>query len=149
MLGIKAYDVDQVIVGDLVLLPDRHPETVLLQAVTAVLNRRGQQPKSEVNCAFLEVITEREIATHLEESTVARGAAYVVDVVGANTLLDRCCARERCFFRSDDVGNEWNHPRDREKNRGIRGYQRNRVHDFVIMLAEIFEPAATNLRSTH
>ena len=58
----------------------------------------GQQLVGEGDGVGLEVVAEREVAQHLEERVVARGAADVLEVVvlaaGAHALLRAGGARE-------------------------------------------------------
>ena len=63
------------------------------------LEDRGQEFPGPVDRLALEVVTEAEVAQHLEERHVARGLADVLDVAGANALL----ARGRAF----EAGSPW------------------------------------------
>ena len=115
----------QHVVGLVIILPQRRPQSIPVQAVHAVLFRAGQQIPRQVDRTFLEVVTEGEVSVHLEERAVARGASNVVNVVGADTLLHRCDARPRRRFNAGDIRNERHHPRDREQNRWIGRNQGN------------------------
>ena len=76
-----------VVEGDLVLLPDRHPQPVPVQTVAALLPAARQQSPGVGDGPLLEVVTEGEVAVHLEEGAVARRDTDVVDVIGADALL--------------------------------------------------------------
>src|SRR5690606_14149561 len=70
-----------------VVVEDRDPDLVRVEAVTTLgLGRRDEVPRVG-DRAFLEVVAEREVAVHLEERAVARRLADLVDVEGAHTLL--------------------------------------------------------------
>ena len=78
----------RLVVGrDLVVaFEDGEPEPLGLEAVDV-----DQQLPGEADRVFLEVIAEREVAEHLEERVMARGAADVLEVVvlaaGADAFL--------------------------------------------------------------
>ena len=133
----------------LVLVPDRHPETIAVEAVLAVLARAGQQVPREIDGTFLEVIAEGEVAVHLEERAVTGRLADVVDVVRANALLHRRGARPRRGLNTRDVGDERNHARDRKQNRGLRRDERNGRTNLMTLLLEVVEPAGADFRRTH
>ena len=58
VLGIHADLLGQDAQSLIVLVPDRHPETIAVEAVLAFLARAGQQVPREINGTFLEVIAE-------------------------------------------------------------------------------------------
>ena len=68
--------------GLVIVLIDGGIEAVLLQA-----HHLGQELPGPGDGFLLEVITEGEVAQHLEEGAVAVGVADVVDVAGADALL--------------------------------------------------------------
>ena len=72
---------------------------------------------------FLEVVAKGEVAEHLEVGVVPRGAAHVLDVVGADALLGargtRCGAR----LQTQEGLLEGQHPGNGEQHRGVFGYE--------------------------
>ena len=149
VLGIHADLLGQDVEGFLVLVPQRHPEAITVEAVHALVARTRQQLPGVVDRAFLEVVAEREVAVHLEERAVTRRLTDVIDVVRANTLLHRRSTRPRRGLNTRDIGDERNHARDREQNRGLRGDKRNGRTNLMPLLLEVFEPAGADFRRTH
>ena len=139
----------QVVPGDLVLLPDRHPQPLAVQPVAAPVRPGGQQLPGVVDGPLLEVVPEGEVAAHLEEGAVARGAPDVVDVVGADALLHAGRARPGRLLRAQDVGDEGHHAGDGEQDRGLRGDQGHRGADLVPVRGEVVEPAGADLGGAH
>ena len=125
MLGVHANLLRQHVESLVVLIPQGHPEAIAIQAVFALVARAGQQLPRVVDRTFLEVIAEGEVTVHLEERAVTGGLADVVDVVRADALLNRRGARPRRGLNARDVGDERNHARDREQDRGLRRDERN------------------------
>ena len=123
VLGVHADLLRQDVEGFLVLVPNRHPESVTVEAVLALVARAGQQVPGEVDGAFLEVIAEGEVAVHLEERTVTGRLADVVNVVGTDALLYRRSPGPRSRLNAHDVGNERNHAGDGKEDRRLRGNQ--------------------------
>ena len=138
-----------VVEGDLVLLPDRHPQPVPVQAVAALLATARQQAPGVGDGSLLEVVAEGEVAVHLEEGAVARGDTDVVDVIGADALLHRGGPGPRSRLGAQDVGDEGNHAGDREEDRRVGRDERHRRSDMVVVLLEVVEPASTDLSGTH
>ena len=149
VLGIHANLLRQDVESLLVLIPNRHPETVSVEAILAFVTRTRQQIPCEVNSTFLEVVTEGEVTVHLEERTVASRLTHVVNVVGTNTLLHRRSPGPRRRLNAHDVGNEGNHARDREENRRLRGHQGDGRTDLMTLLLEVVEPTGADFRRTH
>ncbi len=85
--------------------------------------RAGQQLVRERDRVRLEVVAEAEVAQHLEERVVARGAADVLEVVvlaaGAHALLRRRRARRGRLGPAGEVVLELVHPRVREQQRRV------------------------------
>ena len=149
VVGRQADDAGPVVVGDLVLLPDGHPQAVAVEPVAAFGDGRGQQAPGQVDGALLEVVPEGEVAVHLEEGAVAGRLAHVVDVVGADALLHRGGPGPRSRLGAQDVGDEGNHAGDREEDRRVGRDERHRRSDMVVVLLEVVEPASTDLSGTH
>src|SRR5699024_752347 len=87
-LRVQTDHLGDVAVGLLVLLPDGEPQPLGVEAEPALALGGGEELPGEVDRAGLEVVAEGEVARHLEEGAVPRGAADVLDVVGADALLD-------------------------------------------------------------
>ena len=149
VLRVHADLLGQHVESFLVLVPNRHPEAIAIQAVLALVARTRQQVPRIVDRAFLEVIAEGEVAVHLEERAVTGRLADVVDVVRADALLHRRGARPRRRLNARDVGDERNHARDREQNRGLRRDERNGRTNLMTLLLEVVEPAGADFRRTH
>ncbi len=149
MLGIHADLLGQDAQSLIVLIPNRHPETIAVKAVLALVARTGQQLPRIVDRTFLEVIAEGEVAVHLEERAVTGRLTDIVNVVRANALLHRRGTRPRRGLDAHDVGDERNHARNREQNRGLRGDERNRRTNLMTLLLKVVEPTGTDFRSTH
>ena len=133
----------------LVLFPDGHPHAFTIEAILAFRLITREQIPCETDRAFLEVITEGEVTVHLEEGTVASGSSNVIDVIGTNALLNRCCPRPGCGFNTDDIGNKRNHSRDREENRWLRRNKRHRRANLMALGCKVVKPTLTNFRSAH
>jgi hypothetical protein len=94
---------------------------------------RDELPR-EGDGVVLEVVTEAEVAEHLEERVVARSDADVLEVVvlarDADALLARRGARERAAVLADEDVLERDHARVREHQRRIvlRDERRGRAH---------------------
>src|SRR5690606_10795842 len=74
---------------------DGHPDPLGLETKAALLHRVGDELPGEVDRAFLEVVTEREVPVHLEEGAVPAGLADLVDVRRTKALLHADGAPER------------------------------------------------------
>ena len=129
-----------------VVLVNRHPEQLGVEAVTARIERTGQQLPRERDRQFLEVVAEREVAAHLEESRVPRGLSDLVDVGSADYLLDAGRPRPRCREVTAKVGLERLHASNDEQQLRVVGHQRCRRHHCVAALLEELEPSAADLR---
>ena len=73
--------------GFLVVGESGHPQFLRIEAVAALILRGGQQLIRIVDGLLLEVITEGEVAKHLEERAVTGGLADLVDVQSTHALL--------------------------------------------------------------
>ena len=63
------------------------PDLVRVESQGVVVHRAGDQLPGVANRLGLEVITEGEVAVHLEERVVPGGLADLVDVERPDTLL--------------------------------------------------------------
>ena len=148
-LGVDADRLRPVIEGHLVLLPDRHPQPISVEAVPPSGLGRRQKLPGVVDRAFLEVVAEGEVAVHLEEGAVARRLANVVDVVGTDALLNGGGARPRGGLGAQDVRDERNHSRDGKENGGLGRNERYGGGHVVALGREVVEPAGTDFRRAH
>ena len=80
---IPVPDIDGLVVVEI----HRDPQSRLIESVATVGDRLGEQLPREGNRTILEVVTEGEIASHLEKRCVTRGLADFFDVQGAHDLL--------------------------------------------------------------
>ena len=97
----------------------RDPQSRLIESVATVGDRLGEQLPREGNRPFLEVVTERKVARHLEERRVTRSLADLFDVQGAHDLLraGRAGIRRRRF--SEEIRLEGHHAGVDEQQRRI------------------------------
>lgn len=148
-LGRQTDLLGEHLAGLVVLLPDGDPHALGVQAVAALVLGRGHQLPGELDRTLLEVVAEGEVSGHLEEGAVTGGAAHVLDVIGADALLNTDGPRPGCTLGSHDVGDERHHPGDREQDRGVRGDEGGAGHHLVPPLLEEVEVTTTDLRCTH
>ena len=132
-----------------VAVQDRGPQLVLWEAEAAVGLGPGQQLPGVPDRAFLEVVAERPVAEHLEESGVPGGLADLFDVQGADALLHVRHPPVRRRLLAEQVRLERLHTRDDKEHRGIIGNQGGRRHDGVPLLLEIGKEAAGDLCRLH
>ena len=138
-----------VVEGDLVLLPDRHPQPVPVQTVAALLAAACQQAPGVGDGPLLEVVAEGEVAVHLEEGAVARRDTDVVDVIGADALLHRGGPGPGGLLGAQDVGDEGHHAGHGEQDGGLGRHQGDRGPDLVLVRGEVVQPAAADLGCAH
>ncbi len=81
----------------------------------------GEKLPGPVDRVALEVVAEAEVAEHLEEGVVVGGAADVVDVARAETLLASRGAGELELHLAEEVVLELVHARGREQHGRIPG----------------------------
>ena len=97
----------------------------------------------------LEVVTEAEVAQHLEERQMPRGPADGIEVVvfatGTDALLDRDGPGRRIWrrFLTEEVRDEWHHARVREhRGRRVRRDQTAGPHRCVSAFHEEVHPSS-------
>ena len=135
--------------GLVVVLVDGGPELLRVESVAAALDRPGQQLPRIRDGVVLEVVAEREVAVHLEEGAVPAGLPDLVEVRGADALLDGRRARPRRGLLAAEVGHEGNHPgHDEQQVRVVEG-QRRAGHDGVPLLLEERQPTTRDLGGFH
>ena len=135
--------------GLVVAHQDGGVETRRVEPVATVGDRLGEEVPRQLDRALLEVVTEGEVAAHLEEGAVASGLAHVLDVGGAHALLD---ARSPVVGRrllAQEVGLERHHARRHEEQVGVVGEQRGGGHHGVSGGLEVREEAAADLGGVH
>jgi hypothetical protein len=133
-------------VGRLVVVEvDRDPQLGFLEPETALGHGLGDQLPRQRNGQLLEIVTEGEVAAHLEERSVPRGLADLVDIDGADDLLHARRARERRRRDAQEVRLERHHPGVDQQQRRVVGDQRRRGHDGMPALLEEAEPTAADL----
>ena len=135
--------------GFLVVGESGHPQFLRIEAVAALILRGGQQLIRIVDGLLLEVITEGEVAKHLEERAVTGGLADLVDVQSTHALLVGSHAVLRRGLLTHEVRDERNHASDGEQSGRIRRNQRCRRNDKMIVLFEIVKKALRDFRSAH
>ncbi|MBG9885094.1 hypothetical protein ABE10_00535, partial [Bacillus toyonensis] len=148
-LRLEPDDVPPDGLGLVVGLEDGDPQIFLVEPEAAIGLRRCQQFPGIPDRAFLEVVTERPVAQHLEERAVARGATDLFDVVRTDALLHVGDARMRRGHDPGEVRDERDHPRDREQQSRIVADQGRRGDDDVVVLLEVGEIALRDFRGLH
>ncbi len=130
--------------GLVVALVDGDPQTVAVEA-----ERLGRQLPAPRDDLVLEVVTEAEVAEHLEEHQVALGAPDVVEVVvlaaGSGALLAADRALVRRHFVADEVRLERHHAGDGEQHRRIVRDQAGRRHHRMSSCSEEVEEGVAQL----
>jgi hypothetical protein len=135
--------------GLVVVLVDGGPQLLRVEPVTTGLDRSGQQLPRVRDRVALEVVTEREVAVHLEEGAVPAGLADLVEVGGAHALLHRGRPRPRRGLLAAEVGHEGNHPGHDEQQVRVVERQRRAGHDGVPLLLEERQPTTRDLGGFH
>ena len=125
-------------------LMHRDPQLLRIEAEGA----RGEIPRIGDGLR-LEVVTEAEVAEHLEEHKMARGAANVVEVVvlasGPGALLAGGGPFERCRLIAGEVRLERNHAGNREQQRRIVRDQAPRRNLLVAAGDEVIQETPAEL----
>ena len=76
------------LLGLVVVVEDGRPQPLGVEPVAALGDRFGQQAPGQFDGPALEVVAEGEVSGHLEEGVVPGGDAHLVDVRGADALLN-------------------------------------------------------------
>src|SRR4029077_13354224 len=128
---------------------DGGPQAFLREAEPPLAFRPGQQLPGKRDRLVLEIVTEREVAQHLEERRVPGGLAHLLDVRRADTLLRRGRPPERRGLLAEEVRLERLHaPVHQQQGRGI-GKEGGRGNDGVPLLLEISQETADDLGRLH
>ena len=114
----------------------------------------GQQFPREPDRLFLEVVTERKVAEHLEKRVMAGRRSYVFEVVvlaaDAHALLAARRARVIALFLAEEDVLELVHSRVGEQQRRIVVRDERRAgHDTVSVPLEILQKRRANLSPGH
>ena len=122
--------------GLVVVLVDRR-----IQLVDGEFHLLRQEIPGEVDGVLLEVVAEREIAQHLEEGMVTRGAPDLLEVVvlapGAHAFLGRGGAGVAGLFLPEEHVLELHHPRvGEQQGRVVLRHQRIARHHRVAAFGE-------------
>ena len=129
---------------------DGRPDALRVQPEATLLDRVGRQLPGEADGLFLEVVTEREVAVHLEESAVPRGLTDLVDVRRPDALLYAHRARIRRCALPQEERHELHHAGvDEQQVRVVDGRQRGTRHDRVPVGLEMRQIAPLDLRRLH
>ena len=144
-LGRETNSLSPNLVRLFVTLINGDPQALRIQTETTLILRGGQQLVSERNSLLLEVITEGEVTSHLEEGTVTRSLTDLFNVQGADALLHAGRAGERRGLTAQEVGNERHHTCDGEHSAGLVRNQRCRRHHSMAAGSEEINPALGNL----
>ncbi len=126
-----------------VVLVDRNPEQLGVEFETL-----DDELPAPGDGFLLEVVTEAEVAQHLEEGEVAGGVADLVEVVGAQALLGGGHAAARRLLDAEEVGHERLHARGSEVGRRVVGSQLGaRQHEVLVLRKELEEAGADQVTS--
>ena len=110
------------------------------QTVTIETEHFGHQIPSPRNGISFEVITETEVAEHLEEHKMSLCPTYFVEVVVLTTRTHALLNSDRAIvwsnFITHEVGLERHHAGNGEQQSRIVGNQRGRRHDDVTALGK-------------
>ena len=128
---------------------DGGPYALGVEAVTAVVDRAGQQRPRELDGLALEIVAEGEVAGHLEERVVPGGDADILDVEGAHALLDARRAGVRRRLLPQEIGDELHHAGVDEQQVGVVENQRRARHGRVPGLDEVVGKASVDLVGLH
>jgi hypothetical protein len=117
-------DVERLVVGPV----HRDPQAVELDA--QALRHELEAPRARLG---LEVVTEGEVAEHLEHREVPRGVAHILDVVGAEALLDGDGAMVGRVGLPQEVRDELVHAGVREQETGLGRRDQRRGRDAAML----------------
>ncbi len=126
-----------------------HPDLVTVESETALGLGLGDQFPGHLDGALLEVVTEREVAEHLEEGAVAGGLADLLDVEGTHALLCRDGPAVGGLLVAHEVGLERHHAGVDEEQRRIVVEQRRAGDHFVIVAREMLQERVADVRCLH
>ena len=125
------------------------PDPVGVEAVAPLVLRAGDQVPGVPDRLSLEVVTEGEVAVHLEKRVMPGGLADLLDVEGANALLHAGGAVPRRRLRAGEVPLEGHHPGIDEQQGGVVVEQWRGGHDLVAAGGEEVEEPAPDLGGSH
>ncbi len=145
------------------LVPDRlgfvvglvhgDPESISVETPASRHRVGGDEIPAPWDRRFLEVVTEAEIAEHLEEDEVPLGTSDVIEVVvlaaGTCALLRAHRTQVGRLFIADEVRLERQHPSDVEQHRRVVRDQTGRWNDRVILGREVLAEGVAQLIGVH
>ena len=148
-IGRHADLLDPDLLGFIVVVEYRDPELLARDCEHA-----GQELPGKVDRLALEVITEAEVAEHLEEGVVPRRVANVVEVVvlaaSAHAALRTRRAGISALLAAEKKVLELDHAGVGEQQRGIvAGHQRTTGHAGVALAFEVSEKGLADLGAVH
>ena len=116
--------------------------------------RVDEEVPRQVDRLALEIISEGEVAEHLEEGVVARGVPDILQVIvlapGTQAALGGSGAQVVTLLLAEKHVLELHHAGIGEQQRRIvRGHERARGHDDVTLPAEEFQERAADIRGAH
>jgi hypothetical protein len=134
-------DAERLLVG----LEDGGPQQVGIQAQPF-----GHELEAPGQGLPLEVVPEGEVAEHLEHRQMPGRASHVLDVHGAEALLDRCRAPEQRLGDAQEVRDELVHPGvGQQQARFGRGNERRGLDPRMSPLLEEAQERLANLTALH
>ncbi len=132
-----------------VAVQDRGPQPALLESQAAVGLGLGDEVPGELDRTLLEVVTEGEVAAHLEEGAVPRRLPDVLDVGRADTLLDAHGTGVRRRLLAQEVRLERHHAGVDEQQVRVVEEQGRRGHGGVRGSLEVSHEPSADLRGVH
>ena len=135
--------------GLVVVVVDRDPELVGVEAVPAVVRGVREELPGERDGPGLEVVAEGEVAGHLEEARMPGGLADLVDVQRPDALLHARGARVRRRRLAQEVRLEGDHAGVDEQQRRVVEDERRGGHGVVPAILEERQEAAPDLGGIH
>ena len=135
--------------GLIVFFIDGDPQVFLVESKPTVSFGGGEQFPGVPDRALFEVIPEREIAIHLKEGAVTGCLAYFLDIQCPDALLDTRSTGVGSWHNTGQVGDEGNHPRDREHKSGVIAHKGGRGHHRMASITKKCQPALLNIGGFH
>ena len=135
--------------GLVIVFIDGHPQLALVKAKTTIGLGHRQELPGELDGALLEIVSEREVAVHLEEGSVTGGFPDFFDVKRANTFLHTRRPGIGGRHHTGEIRNKGNHACNCEHERRVVAYQSFRRDHGVPAIAEVREPPALDICGFH
>src|SRR5205085_9363248 len=130
------------------------PEHGRLHSAAIEAEILGEELPRELDRVGLEVVAEREVAEHLEERVMPRGAADILEIVvlaaRAHALLAGGGAHVVALYLAEEHALELHHAGVGEEQRLVaHRHERRRRHARVPVALEIFEKSFAELGAGH